>query len=140
MINLQLSKLESLEQECYNKNINIYYLPITLDGFCIKDNICINKDFGPIHRFWVLEHEFTHLELNALYTLKSSATEVKKQELKVIEHIIKKHKLDYYVYENLKLGWDKWEICEGLEIPFELYDEVIKYLHRKGILKCRIED
>lgn len=135
-----LSKLEVLEQECMNKNINIYYRDISLDGFCIKDNICINKNAGPVKKFWVLEHELTHLELGALYTIDSTDRQVKYRERKVIDHIIKKYNLNYYVLENLKLGWDKWEICEGLEIPYELFDDVIDYLQRKGELpKCLIE-
>ena len=135
-----LSKLEVLEQECMNKNINVYYKDISLDGFCIKDNICINKNAGPVKKFWVLEHELTHLELGALYTIDSTDRQVKYRERKVIDHIIRKYNLNYYVLENLKLGWDKWEICEGLEIPYELFDDVIDYLQRKGELpKCLIE-
>ena len=130
-----LSKLEVLEQECMNKNINVYYRDISLDGFCIKDNICINKNAGPVKKFWVLEHELTHLELGALYTIDSTDRQVKYRERKVIDHIIRKYNLNYYVLENLKLGWDKWEICEGLEIPYELFDDVIDYLQRKEEIK-----
>ena len=133
-----LSKLEQLEDEASKEKINIYYKNISLDGFCIKDNICINKAMCNTKKYWVLEHEYTHLKLGALYTLESKDIYIKKQERKVNDFIIKKHKLDQEVLACLKRGCDKDEICFGLNLPYEVFDATIDYMYRKGILHYEI--
>lgn len=130
-----MNRLEVLEQEVCDKNISLYYKDITLDGFCIQDNICIKKDLSQLKKFWVLEHELQHLELGALYTIDSPQRAVAYRERKVNDAIIKKYKLDQLVVQSFKAGLDKWELCFEMELPFELYDATINYLKRKGILK-----
>lgn len=129
-----MTKLETLEQEAYDNNINVYYRDITLDGFCIKDNVCINKHLGTVKKFWVLEHELQHLELDQLYTIESTDKQVAYRERKVNDAIIKKYQLDQLVLLSLRNGCDKWETCFECELPFELYDATLNYLKRKGLM------
>jgi len=134
-----MTKLETLEQEAFDKNINIYYKDMTLDGFCIKDNVCINKGLSNLKKYWVLVHELEHLELNALYTIDSSTRSVAYYERKVNDSIIRKYKLDELLVKSFQYGIDKWELCNDFDLPFELYDATVNYLYRKGVLLWKTE-
>ena len=108
-------------------------MPISLKGFCVGNNICINKNIADKSKFWVLLHELEHIKLGALYTIDSSERKVKICERKVNDAIIKKYNLDYLVYIFLRNGYGKYDICDTFDLDSEIYDATIDYIKRKGV-------
>lgn len=86
----------------------------------------------------MLAHEVEHIKQDALYTIQSPTSYIKEQERKVNDAIIKKYNLDIQVLYYLIKGFDKWEICEHLDITYEIFDATFNYLQRKG--KIRYEE
>ena len=136
-----MNKYEIQSQELYDNNIQLFDFPLdTIDACCVnfdKNNyICINKnkDINNFEKYWITEHELEHIKNNALYEPNASKLTIRRREYKANDALIKKHNLASSTMEFLKLGLSKSEICEELQIPSDLFDHIINYIKRKGIM------
>lgn len=100
-----------------------------------KDYICINNniEISNFEKYWVLEHELEHIKNNAFYYCNSKKKFIKKQEYKANDALVDKFNLASSTLELLKKGYCKWEICEMLEIPDDLYEHTLDYILRKNL-------
>lgn len=140
MILLNLTKYEELAQELFDFNIALYEQPLnTVDAFCTKVDkktyICINenKHFNNFDKYWITEHELEHIKNNAFYSVQNTKAYIRKREYKTNDAIVEKFDLATSTLSLLKQGLEKWEICEILEIPYDLYDHILNYISRKNI-------
>jgi hypothetical protein len=136
-----MNKFEIQSQELYDNNIQLFDFPLdTIDACCVnfdKNNyICINKnrDYSSIDKYWITEHELEHIKTNSFYSVDTSKLSIKRREYKANDALIKKHNLATSTIELIKLGLCKSEICEELQIPLDLFDHIINYIKRKGIM------
>lgn len=131
---------ESLEKELESLDIKVYdydlktcnALTLRIEG---KYYIAINsnKDFSKLMRFWLIQHELEHIKHGTFYHMNDDKFIINKNERITNDALILKLGLVEPVLEANIKGLDKWEICEGLEIPYEVYDCVIDYINRKGL-------
>ena len=135
-----MNKHEELDQELKNFNITVLGFPLNASkSFCMhfekKDYICINNsiEISNFEKYWVLEHELEHIKNNAFYNCNSKKKFIKKQEYKANDALIDKFNLASSTLELLKKGYAKWEICELLEIPDDLYEHTLNYILRKNL-------
>ena len=136
-----MNKFDIQSQELFDNNIQLFDYPLeSIDACCInfdKNNyICINKnkDFTSFDKYWRIEHELEHIKNNALYTCESSKIAIKRREYKANDALVKKHNLATYTADLIKSGLTKWEICEELDLPSDLFDHTLNYIKRKGIM------
>lgn len=128
-------------QELYDNDITLDHYPLNnIDALCVNlDNekrICLNsnKQYSSTSEFWIIEHELSHLETNALYSLNSSARTIKKLERKANDRMILKYDLPNKILNLIKKGYEKDEIREALDLTYDVIDYVIDYLYRKEMM------
>lgn len=137
---MNITKYEELDQELYDHNIELIKRDMSVKAFCTrfdkKSYICINPNAcnSKIDEFWTTEHELEHLTNNALYTAVASKATIKAREYKANDSLIKKFNLVEPTIQYIKKGLDKWEICEILEIPYDIFEHIINYIKRKNLL------
>ncbi len=138
---MNLTKYEELAQELFDFDISLYEHPLnTVDALCIKFEkkpyICINKNknFNKFEKYWITEHELEHIKNNAFYSVQNKKAYIRNQEYKANDAIVEKFDLAASTLSLLKQGLERWEICELLEIPYDLYDHILNYIKRKLII------
>ncbi len=138
---MNLTKYEELAQELFDFDISLYEQPLnTVDAFCTKIEkkpyICINKNknFNKFEKFWITEHELEHIKNNAFYSVQNKKTYIRNREYKANDALVEKFDLASSTISLLKQGLERWEICETLEIPYDLYDHILNYIKRKNLI------
>lgn len=96
-----------------------------------------NKNFSEYARFWLIQHELEHIKHGTFYHMNDDKFIINKSERITNDAVITKLGLVLPVIDAMIRGLDKWEICEGLEIPYEVYDCCIDYINRRGLTKVR---
>lgn len=128
-------------QHLFINNIALDYFPMEhIEALCVNINndkrICLNsnKERSSTTEFWMIEHELAHLEADALYKINSKSKYINKLERKANDRMILKFNLPNQVLELLKQGLDIYEICEALELTYDVVDCCIDYLYRKNMI------
>lgn len=128
-------------QHLFINNISLDYFPMeSIEALCVNINnekrICLNsnKERSSTLEFWIIEHELAHLENDALYKITSKSKYIDKMERKANDNMILKFDMPNKVLELLKKGYERFEICEALEITFDVVDCCIDYLYRKNMI------
>lgn len=135
-----MDKYEELEQELFDSDIALSEYPLeSINAFCLKynnkDHICINKNknFSNSDKYWIVEHEYSHIRTNSFYTVENSRLSIKRRELKANDDMVTRLNLVASVINKLKQGLEKWEVADELNIPEGIIDYCLSYAKRKKI-------
>lgn len=136
-----MTRNELQAQYLYNSNIALDYFKMdNIEAFCCvlndKKHICISpkRERSKTSEFWLIEHELSHLDNQALYSFGASSSTIAKAERKANDKMILKFDLPNQVLKLLKRGFEKYEICNYLELTYDVIDCCIDYLYRKGYI------
>lgn len=96
-----------------------------------------NKNFSEWKKFWLIQHELEHIKHGTFYHINDDKYIINKNERITNDALINKLGLVVPVFEALIKGFDKWEICTEMQIPYEVYDCVVDYINRRGLSKMK---
>ncbi len=139
MDNWGLEKYEELVEHLYINNIRVHEVDLdATTAISLKANdkgyIALNKELkNTTEKRFVLEHEYSHFLTDAFYTVDTSRLAVKRRELKANDNMVERMRLVRPVLKALKLGLERWQVADALDIPEYVINHCISYAKRKNI-------
>lgn len=94
-----------------------------------KKYIVVDKGLSKDERFWVIEHELSHLLLDNLYDASTPASDVLKIEFETNEETICRDELLLDVFTCKALGLQADEICNLLQVDKDFYSFIVDYIN-----------
>lgn len=139
MEDLGLEKYEELIDYLYNIDIRVHEVDLdSSQAIAIKANnkgyIAVDKKItNTTAKRFILEHEYSHFLTDAFYTVDTSRLAVKRRELKANDNMVERMRLVRPVLKALKLGLERWQVADALDIPEYVIEHCISYAKRKNI-------
>lgn len=136
-----LTKLEELEQELYDKGIQVLEEPITpnIDAVAIKcDNrygIFLNAalELDSSKKEYLLCHELAHIETSSFYNFNNYKRTRKSKEMKAIKEHLRHYPeiTPEQLKKHLENGLQVWDLAEIFNCDEDLIKDAIYYYTHK---------
>lgn len=124
-----MKELDQLINNLESHNIKIIYCHIPTAVTLKYDDrffILVNDEANDIDKYWMLEHEYSHLLLDNLYETDTPIDEIEKIEDSTNINLIYRCHLIAKVYELVMEGYTEEQICYLLKIDSVLYKSAYK--------------
>lgn len=95
------------------------------------------KELSIRDRYWLILHELEHIKYGTFYSLNDDKFVINRNEIMTNDSLIMRLGIVNEVMDLLLCNKAKWEICEELDMPYDIYDHCIDFINRKGITLMR---
>ncbi len=104
-----------------------------MDGFY---HIGIKKGIPAGDKYWLLEHELDHIRSGKMYHVNDDKFIINQAEREVNNLMLEKSRLVIPIYNALKKGYSKEQICEMFDLPGDVFDCSMQYLKRRAVMNA----